>query len=187
MCSECCDVGYSRQGPCVKKIILTKGKMTMVDDEDYEALMTYKWFALGSPGYDGLYAARNGQRGDGERHRTTIRMHRELMGNPTGLMVDHIDHDTLNNQRINLRVVTRSQNGQNQRGQKQKTSSIYKGVSWHKKGKVWYAQIGLNQQSNHLGGFSTEEAAARAYDAAASEYFGEYAYLNFPIAEEEAS
>ena len=91
--------------------------------------------------------------------------------------VDHWDGDGLNNRRSNLREVTHAQNMGNARKQ-YGCSSQYKGVYWG--GKKWQAQIGVNHGTRYLGRFVNEEDAARAYDAAALEAWGEFARLNFP-------
>jgi len=92
--------------------------------------------------------------------------------------IDHIDHDGLNNQRSNLRPATGSQNNANQRSHLT-GSSQYKGVSYYKPAGRWSASLRTQQQIIYLGRFGTEEEAARAYDTAAREIWGEYACLNF--------
>jgi len=59
-------------------------------------------------------------------------------------------------------------------------SSAFKGVSWDRVNRRWLVVISCNRKQRHVGRFDSEEAAARAYDAAAAELFGEFAYLNFP-------
>lgn len=146
-----------------KCIPLTQGKAALVDDEDFDKLNQYKWC------FDGQYA----QRKVGNK---TIRMHRVILDSP---QVDHIDGDGLNNQRSNLRVCTHTQNQMN-RAKHKIMSSKYKGVSWNKPTEKWRARIETNQGSLYLGLFEVEEEAARAYDEAAKENFGEFARLNFP-------
>jgi hypothetical protein len=101
-------------------------------------------------------------------------MHKLITGWPK---TDHIDHDGLNNQRSNLRPATTAQNNHNQRPQRN-TSSRFKGVTWHKRIGKWQAAIKVADKNRHLGVFPDEEDAARAYNAAAVEAYGEYAYLN---------
>ncbi len=91
----------------MKEIKLTQGMTTKVDDEDYEWLSQWKWFAKESRG--GYYAARSIRHG---KQVETIRMHRVIKKTPKGMETDHSDMDTLNNQRYNLQDVTVSVNQQ---------------------------------------------------------------------------
>ena len=97
-------------------------------------------------------------------------------------LIDHKDGNGLNNRRENLRIATRSQNAQNQRKWRRKTSSQYKGVCWLKDRQLWVAYIGgaWSQSRKYLGRFKLEEEAAVAYDKKAVEYYEEFANLNFP-------
>jgi len=150
-----------------KSIPLTQGKMALVDDEDFDKLNQYKWC------FDGQYA----QSKIGNK---TTRMHRVIFDSP---QVDHVDGDGLNNQRSNLRACNHTQNQMNSVKRKSlsiKLSSKYKGVSWHKQTEKWRARIQTSQGCLYLGLFEVEEDAARAYDEAAKENFGEFARLNFP-------
>lgn len=108
-------------------------------------------------------------------------MHRIMTGWP---ITDHIDHDGLNNRRSNLRAATRVQNAGN-RLPSAGGSSIYKGVYWRKEGSKWSAAIGYTENGRrrtvHLGFFSSETAAAGAYDVAAIAKWGAYALTNFPV------
>jgi len=156
----------------MKTIPLTQDQVALVDDEDYERLNAYKWFAA-KHGH-AFYAARRGP------NRRLVYAHHEILGKPRpGFEVDHVDGISLNNQRFNLRWVTYSQNQMNQhriRGRSQ-----YKGVHWIKKTEKWQVRIQLDGVRNHLGYFDSEEDAARAYDAASLHYFGEFARPNFPV------
>ncbi|MBW8001156.1 MAG: hypothetical protein FVQ80_03940 [Planctomycetes bacterium] len=106
-------------------------------------------------------------------------MHREIKNAPEHLVVDHIDHDGLNNRKENLRLCTYAQNAKNIKSCAKK-SSIYKGVYWHKGTKKWAVQITCDGKSHHLGYFDDQTAAAKAYDIAATKLHGEFASLNFP-------
>jgi hypothetical protein len=151
----------------MKKIKLTRGRCALVDDQDFEYLNQWKWF-YGNHGY--------AQRRLGKRGRM-LGMHRVIMGEPKGFLVDHIDGDGLNNCRSNLRVATHAQNLCN-RGKNSNNTSGFKGVNWHKNAKKWAAAIMVNRRSHHLGLFSDVQEAAKAYDIAALELHGEFARLN---------
>ena len=105
-------------------------------------------------------------------------MHREIMHAPKGMVVDHIDGNSLNNRRSNLRLCTVSQNHQNRR--RTYGSSKYKGAWWDKRRNKWVAAITFKGKYIYLGFFDNEIDAGKAYDRKAAELFGEFAYLNFP-------
>ncbi len=155
-------------GGTMKQIPLSKGKFALVDDADFAWLSQWKWHvtALG-------YAARNSKSIKGRKE--TIRMHRLIAGTPAGMDTDHRDGDKLNNQRFNLRIATRTENGRNR---KPKKGSEFKGVYLFKKSGKWRAQIRVDRKLKELGLFILKEDAAKAYNAAAIEHFGGFARLN---------
>jgi len=155
-----------------KLIPLTQGKFAIVDARDYEQLSKYRWYAARSRRT--YYAIRSVK-----RSRVQIRMHRQILSAPPHLLVDHINNNGLDNRRSYLRLCTRAQNALNQRPRRG-TSSRYKGVHFHKRLKKFQASITLNQKRYHLGYFKSEIEAAIAYDIKAIDFFGEFAYLNFP-------
>lgn len=157
----------------MKKIKLTQGKYALVDDEDFDELNKHKWFARYDKCMEGYYALCHLK----DEKRTMVYMHRIIMNAPKGVEVDHINHDTLDNRKENLRLCTHSQNLMNQI-QHKLFSSKYKGVSWHKGNKRWISRIMINKKQINLGCFDNEEESAKAYDKKAKEAFGEYALLN---------
>ncbi len=158
-----------------KVIELNHGYRALLDDEDYGRLCSYRWRVLPikpTP-YKKQYAITNISTPKGKRH---LYLHREVLCVAADQKVDHINGDTLDNRRENLRVATNSQNQQNRRitgG-----SSRYKGVAWHKGCGKWQAQIKADGKRFYLGLHDTEIQAAEAYDDAASRFFGDYAKLN---------
>jgi len=150
----------------IKRIPLGEGQYALVDAADYEWLSRYTWRF-----YNG-YAAR-------QQGRKTIYMHREIMQPPKGMIVDHVNHHKLDNSRTNLRVCTRRENILNQTS-KRTSRSRFKGVEYRKGSDKCFARIRVNGQRLWLGTFDDEIEAARAYDRAAVEHFGEFAHLNFP-------
>ena len=161
----------------MKKIKLTKGMFAIVDDADYEWLSKFKWFA--HKGRNTFYAVRHIRLLSGKR--VLLSMHRQILGLKYGdpQQCDHYNHNGLANWRDNLRTCSNSQN-QHNRSPHKNTSSEYKGVSWYNRRHKWVAQILVNGKKTHLGYFASEVEAAHAYDVEAEEYFGEFAYLNFP-------
>lgn len=155
----------------MKYIQLTQGKKTVVDDADFDYLNQWRWYYKKQVDGNGGYAARNTIDTNGKRG--TIRMHQQLAASLPGDRVDHEDGDKLNNRRNNLRGADVFQNQWNRK--KQSGSSVYKGVTWHKKEKKWRAQIQVNKRKIVLGRYGSEHEAGMAYLKAAREYFGEYA------------
>ena len=158
----------------MKIIKLSNGLETLIDDTDVVELSRFRW--RHNKNQSNIYAIRCGKRGEP----LDVQMHRQIMNPPKALLVDHIDGNGLNNQRNNLRIVTRSQNLWNSRKLCKTTSSKYKGVSWAKWPEKWQASIRKHGKQKSLGAFVDEIEAAKAYDKAALELFGEFALINFP-------
>ena len=139
----------------MKRIPLTQGKHALVDDQDYDWLMTWRWhvitskytcYAGTSTKEDGLYC--------------TLLMHRIVTMCPPRLEPDHLNHNGLDNRKENLAVGTRRMNQSNRN---EKTSSKYVGVDWYKNTKKWRARIKVQGKSEHLGLFDNEHDAHIAY------------------------
>lgn len=161
----------------MKTIPLTKGLKSIVDEDKYSDLIKHKWFALSNGKY-GHRAAR--QISVGNKKQKCIMMHRQLINAKDGEIVDHINRNTLDNRRENLRIVTSSQSNMNRKTSH--GSSKYKGV-YRKKwstGFKWGSQIKMEGKYKHIGYYDNEEEAAKAYDSTAKQIAGDYACLNFP-------
>ena len=154
------------------EIPLTQGQVALIDDEDYDLVSQYKWCASWNKRTKSYYAKTNIRKADGTW--TMLQMHRLIMNAQKDEQVDHINHDTVDNRKSELRLCTHSQNSHNQ-GRNSKNTSGYKGVHWYKRDKKWQAQIKLNGKKIHLGYFSTPEEAHAAYCKAALELHGEFA------------
>ena len=147
-------------------IPLTKGLFAVVDKCDYERLSQYKWFAKRC-GHS-WYAAR------GLKGRTYF-MHWGVLGRKEGFITDHINGNGLDNRRENLRFATQSENRRNRRKWQGKN---YKGVRYREDMKKWEALIRVDGKLKSIGYFDRAIEAARAYDRAALEHFGEFARIN---------
>jgi len=153
----------------MKEIPLTKGYVALVDDEDYEWLMQWKWHV--SISRSSPRAARNIGRG------RQLFMHRAIMDAPPDKQVDHKDLCGLNNQRSNLRLCSNAENNRN-KGKRPNNTVGYCGVV--RSGKGFMPKIKINGKQLYFGTFPTPELAAKARDIAAIKYYGEFAHLNFP-------
>ena len=131
----------------MRKIKLTKGKYALVDDEDFDYLNQFKW-SLNAQKYAGRY----------EKNKY-IYMHRFLNKTPDGMVTDHINRNTLDNRKENLRTATKSLNALNT-GESVKNTSGCTGV-YRLKNNRWYARITINKKTISLGGFSSFKEAVR--------------------------
>ena len=153
-----------------REITLTQGQTAIVDAADYAWVSQYKWCAMRTR--NTVYAVRGTKQGLQLLHRFILGLEK---GDPRN--VDHVDENGLNNCRSNLRIAMHSPNGANT--SRVSGQSRYKGVSPGWRAGKWRAGIKVRYRAIHLGTFNSEEDAARAYDEAAKEYFGEFANTNF--------
>ena len=149
----------------MREIRLPGGRVTLVDDDDYERLTTRAWKVTSN------YVCRTERRNKKDRH---ITMSRVIMNCPENMVVDHINGDTMDNRKCNLRVCTQKQNAFNRDKQKNNTSG-YKGVTFNKWSKRWQSVITKNRVNYYLGLFDTPEEAYEAYKSKAKELHGEFA------------
>lgn len=139
----------------MKKIPLSQGKFALVDDEDFEWLSQWRRYAEKLGGT--YYGARNTQNPKG-----TIRLHRLVMGAKQGEIVDHIDHDGLNNQKENLRICSYQTNILNRRDLSKANKSGVSGVCWSKQHQRWTARTSYKGKMVYIGQFKNLEDAAMA-------------------------
>lgn len=154
-----------------KKLLLSEKKQiyTIVSDDDYEWASKFKWSASLCKNKGNHYAMRVEIN---DKKRKSFKLHREITKCPVGMVVDHINGDTLDNRRENLRIVTHRENMSNQT--KRPGSSKYRGVTFKKKEKKWVAQIQINGKRTYLGRFDIEEDAAKAFLEVAERVYGKY-------------
>ena len=129
----------------------------LIDLEDIDKVRNHKW------SYNSNYV----------RSANNIRLHRLIIDCPKDMVVDHINHDPLDNRKENLRICTQQQNCMN-RSKTSKNTSGTVGVCWHKSSSKWIARIKINGKYKALGSFNTKEEAIQARKNAEVEYFGEY-------------
>lgn len=145
-----------------KKVPLPNGLFAIVDDEDFELVSKFRWYATIDGSNTITYAA------------TKVRMHRLIIDAPPGFFVDHINGDPLDNRKSNLRLCNNSQNQQNT--QSRGGSSSFKNVSYNKKNNKWLAAFRFNGKVYYCGLHKTEEEAARAVDKKRGEVCGDFAF-----------
>ena len=155
-------------------IPLTQGQNAIVDVGDFEWLSQWNWLAMWAHGARSFYAERNRTPDLDCRY-----MHRLILGCSPGELGDHINCNSLDNRRCNLRKCTGTENRQNRRINRNNTSG-YRGVAYSKEQRKWVAYLRGSTERIFLGYFETPEAAALARDDAARIHFGIYAKLNFP-------
>ena len=186
----------------MKKIVLSNGNFTHVDNGDFDFLSRFNWHY--HTGYaravvwitsNGIMPCENLKtmakriiRDKQGRIVTTIRehggasknilMHRLLLNAPSTLEVDHINMNRLDNRRKNLRLATHSDNQHNRKKYKVNTSG-YKGVYFYKDRKKWSAKIRIKGKLFNLGFFDSPYLASFAYNTEATKNFGDYARPNF--------
>lgn len=159
------------------KIMVGSNLFAVIDKMDADLVKSFRWIPTKKP--NGRVYARAYFRKSTNAY-TTIAMHRLILGLKNGdkSIVDHINHDTLDNRRKNLRVCTPSENVTNRRSFDVSKTSKYRGVSWKKRDKKWDVKVTKNGKHFRMGAFEIEIEAALAYNKKAKELHGEFAVLN---------
>lgn len=154
----------------MQQVRLSRGLFALVDDCDFPKINKHKWCVCGKD--NNWYAMTI-------INRKTVLMHRFILEIKEKLVyVDHINHNSLDNRRENLRLCGNSENQHNSKKHRDNTSG-YKGVYWNKSAKKWIAYINIKKKGKHIGAFEDKIEAAKAYDKYAISIFGEFANPNF--------
>jgi len=153
-----------------------------IDGEDFDKIKEYTWGVNYNKNADSFYIKTN-KRLDINK-RTVILLHRLIMNYPKNMVIDHINGNTLDNRKENLRVCTIGENSCNCKKYSNGKLSKFKGVSFDKNVKKYKAYIKKNRKYIHLGYFMTEKEASEAYDVASKKYHGEYSKTNYKLQKE---
>jgi hypothetical protein len=165
------------------EVTTRNGYTFQVDEEDEVLARERGWYGQtfrhrrvnGDFGKYRFYIVRHFTRQDGKKGIELL--HRRILGAPQEMLCDHINGNTLDCRRCNLRLCNKAQNQEN-KGKLINNTSGYKGIYWHTIGKKWCVSIMVNGKKKHIGLFKTKELAALAYNEAAIKYHGEFARLN---------
>lgn len=155
----------------VREIVLTRVRVAIVDAADYAEVSKHRWYCKAN----GDYAIRNIVTASGKR--TSQFLHRFIAVAPADFQVDHINGNTLDNRRCNLRLATHAENLWNRGAQRNNTSG-HKGVFLHRRSGLWTSRLYANGKMIHLGYFKSKDAAAVAYASAVTIHHGEFAKVS---------
>jgi hypothetical protein len=157
----------------MKLIPLTQGQFAKVDDEDFDKFGLMRWHAQWDPDTKTFYACGKTRLPDGKYKFRSL--HRLIMNvSDQKIKVDHINHDGLDDQKLNLRTCDNSQNLRNRGSLDSNNTSGYRGVSFYKPNGKWVGKIRVSGRLLHLGYFPDKIDAAEAYAEASKTYFGEF-------------
>lgn len=157
--------------PNIRAIALSQNKVAVIDAEDLDKVMVYRWHAA-EQHHRGYFYAKTNLKG---KHRKSLHMHQLICPTTGGMEADHRNRNGLDNRKSNLRPATRAENIRNSSVHSDSRSGL-KGVSYRSDRKrKWVAQIGCNGKKYNLGGYDTPEEAHEAYLKAAVQLFGGFA------------
>jgi hypothetical protein len=165
-----------RYGYTFRRIKLTRGKYAIVDVEDFERLNKYKWHCTHC-GYAKTAVPNKSDKGP---RQIPVSMHKLICPAPDGMIIDHINRNSLDNRKANLRAATQKQNVWNRKFKRTKGRTRYNGIRWDKNKEKWQVRLTINGRRESFGYYADEIEAAKAFDRVAKKYRGEYAFLNFP-------
>lgn len=159
-----------------QEIELSRGKVALVDSEDWEYLNKFNWHTSNS---SSKHTPLTSWRAYRKINKRRVGMHNIIMNCPKGMLIDHINHDGLDNRKSNLRICTPAQNSINKRNSPLRNNN-YKGVKWLEHQQRWCVRMGSTKSgtAKYVGTYDTEIEAAKAYNNAAIEMYGEFACLN---------
>jgi hypothetical protein len=157
----------------IARVPLSQGLFAIIDAADVPLVGGYTWTA--TVNNRATYAVRSALK-DEPRHKAKIILHRVIMGNPTGLTIDHINGDGLDCRRSNLRLATVAENSRNRRISRN-SSTGFKGVTLIADDR-WQARIRLNGRRYNLGCFGSPEEASAAYNRASRHLHGDFGRQN---------
>lgn len=164
----------------MRRIQLTRGFFATVDDYDFLRVNQFSWQARKCG--RGWVASRSVWDPVKKSYRTQP-LSVFILEALAGTLIDHVSGNPFDNRRANLRLCTVMENNRAFRRKSAGKSSRFRGVCWDKSRARWEAKIKTGGRTSHLGRFDQEEDAARAYDAAATQLFGDFACLNFSVKE----
>lgn len=149
----------------------TNGGDVLIDTEDLVKILPFNVWRVTKRGD---VCSQSSVRINGKDVITTTKLHRLVMDAPKGKVVDHINHNRLDNRKSNLRICTFAENGKNLSLKKNNTSGVA-GVCWDKSRKKWSAVIKVNYKPIHLGRYKEFNDAVKVRKEAELKYFGEFA------------
>lgn len=148
----------------------------LVDISVFDDIRKCSWYATWKRDIKGYYICRTNHLGaiDGKQIIETVFLHNYIIQQPKGYVVDHINHNTLDNRLCNLRIASVSQNCRHRSGKNSNNTSGYRNVSWDKRANKWIVQLQVNKRNTRLGSFDDVHEAGRFATEMRDEHYGEF-------------